>query len=214
MPADTTIVANEIAHSNDFAHPAWVRTPHLLVSAGEADPFGGRTATRLEDASAREHSTLSQQISPMPGEWRTLLIWVRKDPQAETALFLRLLTPTGAGGITLDPTDGSAAAGGALETEFNVSEGPDGWWRCALAVKTPPGADSQSVGIVPAIGYLKDAPRRDVAAMGSVVVYGAQLVTGRHVDPMPDYVEARDLLPSWARARNGAPVRAEQPVPA
>lgn len=210
MTLDLALDENELDFSNEFDHPVWNGQRHTLTTPGQADPEGGKRGTLLEDLGEGEFNGIFQFLSSNPGAWKTVTLWIRKEAQPAVFANLRLASGNVAGAVDIDLSNGRAHVGGSLQHEARVVESPKGWWRVALAAKEPPDSATFYVQLYPAAGPHARFPVHDAAATGGIVIYGMQAVPGRRLDPMPNYVETKGQLPSWAR--RDAPIEPVAPV--
>jgi len=176
-------VTNHISHSTDFSTSYYTHTNSPSLTTGQADPFGGTSATTISDGNSGSFAQVRFTSYPSTITEGSFSLFVRKETTAAHNSMLRFWFGTGeyydhffnaASGAT-DTTEGGANtindpdrfAVGAIEDLGD-------WWRVSVSVVTTNTAIVPDVYIYPAVSTGSFPSGYNSATTGAITVFGAQ----------------------------------------
>jgi len=179
LSRQTREISNNILFSEDFDNAVWVKTgTPVVTSNSDAAPDGNVTADTLDDNDGAASEYISQStIVTADSNSKTVAIFIKKDGISSRYPALRMLFSGGTPVSTyvmFDTTDGSTLAA-AGSTPTIVMEDWDDYWRFSVTIQNNSTNVNFSYEIHPAYRSTWTTGASDVAATGSIVLWGAQM---------------------------------------
>lgn len=172
-------IHNSALYSEDFDVATWVKTGTPVVTSDSTiAPDGNTTADTLDDSDAGVNEFITQTFTiPADNTNRTIALFVKKDAISSRFPAIRMNYSGGTPVSTyvmFDTTDGSSlVADGSTPTI--VTEDWNDYWRFSLTLQNNNTNTSLSYEIHPAYRSTWTTGTADVAAVGSIIIWGAQL---------------------------------------
>ena len=185
-PAATPPTQNLLTYSEQFNNAAWVASGTPVITANsDTAPDGTTTADSVEDDAAGSTEHIAQTVSSIDADKKHIFsIFVEKSTSGRAVFFPVFelefggtATETNRVGVDLETGEVELITDSSTDVEVGIEDYDANYWRVWIAGGSSNASNNQIIArVVPAYGASATWVA-SAAATGTIVVWGAQLVT-------------------------------------